>query len=165
VGGKRLGTIEVGEEDQMAGGILALKEGRLVTGTRSGKLVLINPHTFACESAVKISESEAFLTPVALAGGLVAMGADEGTVTLWRCEQAALQPAAQIPVGAAVRSLAGSGGRGFAMAGGTLVAFSREREFARLALGDDVGPLSMNGAGDLACVADGALVCVKGGRE
>jgi hypothetical protein len=163
--GKRVGQIAVGEEDQMAGGILVLADGRLVTGTRSGRLVRVDPETLSCEASVKVSEREAFVTPVQVADGLVAMGSDEGFVSLWRCGERSFQAVLNEPVGRAVKSLSRSAGRWFALAGGTLIAYSREREWARLVLGDAVGALAVNAAGDVACVADGALVCVKGGGE
>ena len=164
--GQPLGSVAVGEEDQMAGGILTLKDGRLVTGTRQGNLAVINPETRACEAKVKVSEGEAFVTPVLLAGGEIAMGSDEGRVTLWRREGQSLAPAGLFEAGASVRSLAALGDTLFAFAGGTLfVMDSRGRLRQQLPLGDSAGRLAVNGAGEVACVVDGALVCVKGGAR
>lgn len=166
--GKPAGTIAVGDDDQMAGGILALPDGRLVTGTRQGNLAVVNPLSGKCEAKVKVSESEAFVTPVALADGAIALGTDEGQVTLWRLAPGASAPvpAGRAEAGAPVKSLAAAGGRLFALAGGTLVVLDSTSGLPqRLALGDEAGPLAVNEAGELACVADGALVCVKGGAE
>lgn len=165
IDGKALGAIAVGEEDQMAGGILALADGRLVTGTRQGNLVVIDPEKRACEAKVKVSESEAFVTPVLVADGVIAMGTEEGGVTLWRrTPGGALAPGGRFEAGAAVTSLASFGDRLFALAGGTLfVLDSSGRPLQRLVIGDDAGRLAVDSAGDLACLADGALVHVKGG--
>lgn len=166
--GKPAGTIAVGDDDQMAGGVLAMPDGRLVTGTRQGNLAVVNPLSGKCEAKVKVSESEAFVTPVAVANGLVAMGTDEGQVTLWRLAPgaAAPVPAGRAEAGAPVKSLAAAGGRIFALAGGALVVLDSKGGLSqRLALGDEAGPLAVSAAGELACVADGALVCVKGGAE
>lgn len=158
------GTVSVGADDQMAGGVLALEDGRLVTGTRAGNLAVINPETATCEAKVKVSESEAFVTPVLCFGALVAMGSDEGWVTLWRTEGPALTPAGRWQAGAAVKSLLAAGSRLYALAGGAVCEMETpDRPLRKLALGDDVGPLSARASGELACVADQALVCVKGG--
>ena len=160
--GKPLGKVAVGEGDQMAGGMLALDDGRLVTGTRSGKLVLVNPETFSVEASARVSESEAFVTPVTCFLRHVAMGSEEGAVTL--VQRGDLKQSCRFETGAAVKGLAAVKERLYALAGGTLYAFAfPEGEVGRLALGDEVGGLAVNAAGDLACVADGALVCVKGG--
>ncbi len=164
--GKPLGKVAVGESDQMAGGILVLDDGRLVTGTRSGNLVLVNPETLTCEASVKVSGNEAFVTPVLYSRVQVAMGADDGTVTLWSPGKNVLGSAGRFAMGAAVKSLASVKERLFALVGGTLYAFVLpEGQVGRLALGDDVDGLAVNAAGDLACIADGSVVCVKGGRK
>ncbi len=160
--GKRVGKIAVGDEDQMAGGILVLADGRLVTGTRAGRLVMLDPAELVCAASAEVSESEAFATPAACFGGLVAMGTDEGNLTLWRVGAKELQPAGRFALGGKVTSLVASKDRLFALAGGTLVVIVDGRETGRLSLGDDVGPLAIHAAGDVACVADGVLVCVKG---
>lgn len=161
--GKLLGKVEVGAEEQMAGGIRVLADGRLATGTRSGKLVLVDPEALACVASAKVSESEAFVTPAECFGQQVAMGSEEGDVTLWRLGEKALSPAGRYRAGAAVTGLESTGERLFVLAGGTLVAFAPGGEAGRIVLGDEVGGLAVNAAGEVACVADGALVCVKGG--
>ena len=164
--GKLLGSVEVGADDQMAGGILILDDGRLVTGTRSGHLVLVNPETRLCEASVKVSESEAFVTPAACFLRQIAMGSEEGDVTLWLREAKVLRQTAHFATGAAVKGLAFANGRLFFLSGGSLGwVDSPAGEVARLPLGDDVGGLAVNAAGDVVCVADGAVVCVKGGRR
>ena len=162
--GKPKGKVDVGADDQMAGGILALGDGRLVTGTRQGRLVVVNPETLLCEAGASVSESEAFVTPV-MFKGLVAMGSEEGAVTFWLCGKKELKPAGRLITGAAVKGLATSKERLFVLSGGTLCSVvSPEGTVERLALGDNVGGLAVNAAGDLAVVADGALVVVKGGE-
>jgi hypothetical protein len=162
--GKSKGSVEVGADDQMAGGIVALESGRLVTGTRSGSLVVINPETLSCEAKVKVSESEAFVTPAVLSSGVIAMGSEEGQVTLWRLNGQVLSQVGCFTAGTAVKGLESVNGRFFALAGATLsVIDSLGRLVQQMSLGDDVGRLSVLATGELACVADGALVCVKGG--
>lgn len=162
--GKPLGKVAVGEGDQMAGGMLVLDDGRLVTGTRSGNLVLVNPETLSVEASVKVSESEAFVTPVMCFWFRVAMGTEEGEVTALSRGSKLGSDICRFATGSAVKSLASVNDRLFALAGGTLFAFTLpDGEVGRLALGDDVVGLAVNAAGDLACLADGAVVCVKGG--
>jgi outer membrane protein assembly factor BamB len=162
--GKLLGKVEVGAEDQMAGGIRVLADGRLATGTRSGKLVLVDPEALTCVASVKVSESEAFVTPAACFMSQVAMGSEEGAVTLWFLGAKEWgSPSVRFATGAAVKSLESAKERLFALAGGTLFCFDQSRETGKIALGDEVGGLAVNAAGEVVCVADGALVCVKGG--
>lgn len=162
--GARKGKVDVGAEDQMAGGLLPLPDGRVVAGTRSGKLVAVDLARRVCEASAQISESEAFITPVGcFASSRFAMAVSEGDVSVWDASVSApLKRVATFVAGAAVDALASDGKRVFARVGGTLAVFNSGGEIGRIALGDDVGALSVNGASELACVADGSLLCVKG---
>ena len=164
--GKLLGTVDVGAEDQMAGGILTLEDGCLVTGTRSGNLVLVNPEMRLCVASVKVSESEAFVTPTLCFLHQIAMGSEEGEVTLWLRGTKTLTPTAHFATGAAVKGLAFAKERLYFLTVGSLGwVDSPAGAVARLPLGDDVSGLAVSAAGDLVCIADGALVCVKGDRR
>jgi len=161
--GRRKGSIPVGAEDQMAGGLLALPDGRLAAGTRQGHLVVANTLTFACEARVRISESEAFLKPVRTGDGLIAMGSEEGAVSLWRLRGAALAPAGEYRFDRAIRDLAACGDRLFILSGGALhIAEAPGTTPWRVALGDEAHGLAVRDGTTAACVADGMLVCVKG---
>ncbi len=155
------GSVAVGSDDQMAGGVLATAGGRLVAGTRQGNLVAVNAETLTREALVNVSPSEAFVKPVEAFGGLIAIGTQEGEVVFWRAGE---KPSGRVAVGAAVSGLLFDEGRLYVLAGGGVSVYdAASRLTARLALGDEVrGPVVGRG-GRLACVADQAVVCLKGG--
>lgn len=160
--GAAKGSVAVGADDQMAGGLLVASDGRLVTGTRQGKLVAVNGETLKLEAQVGISSSEAFVKPAEAFGGLVAAGTAEGEVVFWRVGEARVR---RVPLGAAVGGLLFDGGRLYALAGGSLCVFdAADRVSRRVALGDDVAGPVAGGGGRLACVADQSVVCLKGGE-
>ena len=162
--GRMQGSVAVGAEDQMAGGMLATDNGRLVAGTRQGHLAAVNVATLTLEARVSVSQSEAFVTPVEAFGNLIATGTREGEIVFCRLGGQGLQEAGRVAVGVAVDGLAFSGGRLYALAGGSLcVLAAAEGPAARLALGDEVYGLSAGPGGALACVADQAVVGIKGG--
>lgn len=159
--GNLRGSVVVGSDDQMAGGVLATADGRLVAGTRQGNVVIVNAETLTREALFNVSPSEAFVTPVVAFGGLIAVGTQEGEVVFWR---QGTKPPGRLTVGAAVKGLLFDEGRLYVLAGGVVSVFeSADRLVARLVLGDDVrGPVAGRG-GLLACVSDQAVVCLKGG--
>jgi len=164
--GALLGSVPVGESDQMAGGLLALAQGLLVTGTRSGNLAVVDTAARKLVAVANVSASEAFVTPVMAWDGCVAMGASEGAVTFWRLERNALAAAGRVELGAPIDSLQSDGAHLYVLAGGGLCALaSIGGGVARLPLGDDVHGLALNEGGLLACIADNAVVSVKGDRE
>lgn len=157
------GSVPVGESDQMAGGILALSQDVLLIGTRGGNLAVVDVAARVRMAVVNVSSSEAFVTPVKTWGGLVAMGSSEGVVSFWRWERGALMPAGRLALGAPIDSLQSFGGRLYVLSGGSLCALSSVvGPVWRLPLGDNVQGLVSDGEGALACVADGAVVSVKG---
>ena len=157
------GSVKVGEDDQMAGGMLATGAGLLVVGTRQGNLVVVNAATQTCGARVKVSSSEAFLKPALAFGGLIAMGIQEGDVTFWQFDGKGLQPKGRVPLGAAVEQVGAYGDRLFVLSGGALrVMDAMDGEPVKLPLGDEVYGLTARCRCSVACVADGAVVCVKG---
>ena len=163
VTGAPKGSVTVGEDDQMAGGMLATGAGLLVAGTRQGHLVAVDAATKTCEAPVKVSSEEAFLKPAEAFGGLIVMGTREGEVSFWRPDGKGLQPEGRVSLGAAVTQLAAYGGRLFVLSGGTLcVMDTPEGAPVKVPLGDEVSGLSARCLCTVACVADGAVVCVKG---
>lgn len=164
--GHRVGSVVIGSEDQMAGSLLALAPDALATGTRQGHLVVVNPLTLLCEARVKVSESEAFLSPLLAFDGLIAMGTQEGMVSFWRFEKSGLQPAGHVTVDRPVDALAFNDNQLFVLAGGTLSIFGAVDTLQqRLMLGDEVYGLTLINATMAACVADGAILCLKEARD
>lgn len=163
--GKLRGRVEIGPEDQMAGGLLALPDGRVAAGTRSGKLVVVDLARQACDATVNVSESEAFVTPVpCFRPSVFAVGVSEGDVSIWDVsDRTAPKRTASFAAGQAVDALASDRGFVFALASGALTVFDGRSVVARVSLGDAVGALGVNAGGELACVADGALLCVREG--
>ena len=161
--GSLKGSVSVGENDQMAGGMLASQSGLLVTGTRQGNLVVVDADALKRVALVNVSPSETFASPAQVFGGLVAMGTPEGLVTFWRIEDKRLTPAGRVDLGKPVDSLQTSGGHLFALSGGDLCALSSvTAAVERLPLGDTAKGLVAGDKGALACVADGAIVSVRG---
>lgn len=161
--GTLCGSVVVGSDDQMAGGVLATAGGKLVAGTRQGNLVVVNAATLKREALVNVSQSEAFIKPVEAFDGLIAVGTQEGEVVFWRAGE---KPYGRVAVGSAVSGLLFDGGRLYVVAGGSVsVLDAADRVALCLALGDEVrGPVAGR-KGLLACVADRAVVCLKGGGK
>ncbi|MDD4018605.1 MAG: PQQ-binding-like beta-propeller repeat protein [Kiritimatiellae bacterium] len=157
------GSVKVGEDDQMAGGMLAAGAGLLVAGTRQGNLVVVNAATQTSAARVKVSSDEAFLKPALAFGGLIAMGTREGDVTFWQFDGKGLQPKGRVPPGASVEQVCACGDRLFVLSGGALrVMDAVDGEPVKVPLGDEVYGLTARCRCSVACVADGAVVCVKG---
>ena len=162
--GKLQGSVLVGADDQMAGGLLALADGRLVAGTRQGNLVVVQAATLTREALVSLSQSEAFGTPVEAFGGLIAMGTQEGEVCFWQRGEKGLKPAGRMSVVGAVSGLLFDGGCLYVLAGSGVSLFDKVGGAAvLLAIGDEVSGLVAGSGGALACVADQAVVCLRGG--
>jgi len=160
------GSVAVGENDQMAGGLLATGTGLLVAGTRQGNLVVVKAATLTCEARVQVSPSEAFLTPVLAFDGLLAMGTQEGELSFWRFDGKSLQSQGRVALGQAVDQLVAYEGRLFVLSGGALrVMDAPGGEPVNVALGDDVYGLTARCRCAVACVADGAVVFVKGAAD
>jgi outer membrane protein assembly factor BamB len=160
--GRLKGSVAVGADDQMAGGVLAAGEGLFVAGTRQGRLAVVDPAALALAAQVGVSESEMFVTPVAAFDGLVATGTLEGDAVFCRFEGKTLRVASRVPLKGRVTELAFAGGRLYALAGGDLCALSGPQgAVSRVALGDDVYGLSAAPEGGVVCVADQAVVCVQ----
>ena len=157
------GSVTVGEDDQMAGGMLAAGAGLLVAGTRQGNLVVVNAATKTCAARVKVSSSEAFLKPALAFGGLIAMGTQEGDVTFWQFDGKSLQSKGRVPLGTSVEQVCAYGDRLFVLSGGALrIMDTKDGEPVKVPLGDEVYGLTARCRCSAACVADGAVVCVKG---
>jgi hypothetical protein len=141
----------------MAGGLLALGGGRFAAGTRQGLLAVVNTTAMLCEARVKVSDQEAFLSPVRVFDGRIAVGTREGVVSFWRLEAGRLQACGTARLDAAVDDLAACpcGSRLFALSGGSLRQWDRAgRGSARVGAGHDARDWRL-AARILACVATG----------
>lgn len=160
--GRLKGSVAVGSDDQMAGGLLATDSGMLVAGTRQGNLALVNSNTLTLDALVSVSQSEAFVAPVEAFDDLIAMGTPEGEVVFSRIGEKQLRIARRLSAGAPVDRLMFKRGRLYALAGGSLCEWSSpDGPVMRLALGDDVSAVSAGIDGELSCVADRAVVCIR----
>lgn len=159
------GKIKVGAEDQMAGGLLTLADGRLVGGTRQGHLVAVDPAALKLVARTAVAQSETFATPVVAFGGEIATGTPEGEIVFCRLEDDALRVTGRVTLGTSeVGELAFADGRLFALCGGELcVLASPQGAVTRMAVGDDVYGLMVGAQGTIVCVADQTVVCVEGG--
>lgn len=161
----RMAKIAVGGEDQMAGGLLSIAGGGLAAGTRQGDLVVVDAKAKVLRARVKVSPGEAFVKPVLAFDGLLAMGTQEGLVSFWRFDGEGLQQAGSLQLETAVDQLDAADGRLFILAGGVMYVLDKpDKKPFRLVLGDEVHGLRACSRDVVACVADGAVVCLKGGR-
>lgn len=165
--GTARGKIEVGTDDQMAGGLLVLPDGHWVGGTRQGHLVAVDPDALKVVARTAVAQSETFATPVMAFGGEIATGTPDGEIVFCRLEADALRVTGRVALGtSAVGELAFSRGRLFALCGGDLcVLASPQGAVTRVAVGDDVYGLSVGPSGGIVCVADQAVVYVEGGGQ
>ena len=167
--GRLKGSAPVGADGQMAGGVLVsqMPAGRpaFVAGTRGGNLVAVDPAAFALAGRVKMSESEAFATPVAAFGGLVATGTEEGDAVFCGFDGETFQEMSRTTLGGGVSELAFASGRLYALAGGDLCVLAGPRGTpGRVALGDDVYGLSVDADGGIICIADQSVVRARTGQ-
>jgi len=165
--GTARGKIEVGTDDQMAGGLLALPDGRLVGGTRQGHLVAVDPDVLKVVARTAVAQSEAFATPVVAFGGEIATGTPDGEIVFCSLEDDALRVTGRVALGTSeVGELAFAGGRLFALSGGDLCVLAAPQDaVTRVAVGDDVYGLTVGPRGGIVCVADQTVVCVEGGGQ
>jgi len=160
--GALAGSVAVGGSDQMAGGMLALEGGVVCAGTRQGNLVAVDVERLKLLAQVQVSVEEAFLAPVRLPDGIVAMGNREGDLSFWRLEGDTFRAEGRVSLGVPVEQLDSFGGRLFALAGGKLaVVDARDAAPTLIALGDDVYGLTARGRDSVVCVADGMVVCIE----
>lgn len=160
--GALLGSVAVGENDQMAGGMLSVADGVVFAGTRQGNLVAVDVERLALLAQEQVSEGEVFLEPAAFSGGLVVMGNQEGELSFWRLEGTLFRAVGRVALGVPVGQLDSCGDRLFALAGGRLaVVDAPDAQPVMVALGDDVYGLRARGRDSVACVADGMVVCIE----
>lgn len=159
--GHPAGRAAVGEDDQMAGGMWATAQGKLVVGTRQGNLAVVDARQRTLEAKVNLSPGELFVTPAEAFDGELVTGTAEGDLVFCRLSASGLQIVKRVPLGAPVDELIFAGGRLAVLAGGAVhLMTSTDGPKVRVAVGDEVYGLAAGSAGAWACVADQALVCL-----
>ena len=153
--GRRLAKIPVGDDAQMAGGVL-VRDGRVYGGTRSGALVCVDASSNRISWQFQVAGSEAFNTPVAVRD-LVFMGSRDGNVTACAAWTGAARW--QVSLSNAVKTLCVVDDAVFTVAGGSLVGLRATDGgmFMKLAVGDDVDGPVWNGR-ILVVAADGGNI-------
>ena len=142
--------------------MVALDGVVVCAGTRQGNLVAVDVERLKLLAQVQVSVEEAFLAPVRLPDGIVAMGNREGDLSFWRLEGDTFRAEGRVSLGVPVEQLDSFGGRLFALAGGKLAVIdARDAVPTLIALGDDVYGLTARGRDSIVCVADGMVVCIE----
>lgn len=167
VDGSHVASIPVGENDQMAGGICVMKRGLIVTGTRSGLLIVADPQTRAVRARAQLEASETFATPLEYAPDCLAMATPDGRLTFWKYTESSLVADGVVTVGSLISDVVQTSRALWCLADQGLVRIdARSREQTHYALGDACsGLIAGRGYEGVACIADGDLVVVKGGIE
>lgn len=153
--GAFIASIPVGDDAQMAGGVL-LHNGRVYGGTRTGHLVCVDTATRAIAWKTKVSEGQAFATPVAAQDTLI-MGSPEGVVTALSAPDG--NTLWQTPLTHPVASLCILDDAVFALAEGRLCGLRLKdgARFVELPIGDSVTGPALQG-GRLAVSDDGGTI-------
>ncbi|MDD2598075.1 MAG: PQQ-like beta-propeller repeat protein [Kiritimatiellae bacterium] len=161
--GKQTSSILIGGSDQMAGTPLATAEGQLWIGTRAGQLALVDLNAEQLLGTLKISESEAFVTPVQAFDDTIAVGVSEGRVLLCRAEGGQPLIVKESLLAGGVDALLFDGTLLYALAEGTLYALNSELGIeASLNVGDRADGVVELSYGVLAVRADRSLLLIKG---
>ena len=167
--GRSLGTIATGgQEDPMAGAMLALPSGLMLIGTYRGNFLMLDADAIACLGTAKIAGSESFATPVMIGDTAVAMGTPDGHVTLWETRGRKLEHTGDIPVGKdGIDQVAFDAGGLWVLAGRDFCRVDMQtRTVQAFNIGDDMSALTLNPQdGTLALLADGDVVCISTRRN
>lgn len=139
----------------MAGGVL-VRDGRIYGGTGGGELVCVDIAGSNTVWYAKVSDSEAFNTPVAVRD-LVIMGARDGNIAAFAARNGAARW--QVSLSNVVKTLCVVDDAVFTVAGGSLVGLRATdgRMFMNVAVGDDVDGPVWNGR-VLVVAADGGNI-------
>lgn len=158
------GSIPLNTDEQIAGALLPLPTGQLVVGTRTGSLVLLDPHALTCLARVKISESETFATPVLVDSNRFIMPTPEGKLTYWQWQQNQLFPDGEIQLVTHFDETLVHEGILWGIAGPLIIAvrLTDQKELFRASPGDALANLSPGKYGQSVLSADGELLCIKG---
>lgn len=162
--GAHVASIPVGENDQMAGGICVMKRGLIVTGTRSGLLIVADPQARAVRARAQLEASETFATPLEYAPDRLAMATPDGRLTFWKYTESSLVADGVVTVGSLINDVVQTSRALWCLADQGLVRVdATSREQTHYALGDACsGLIAVRGYEGVACMVDGDLVIVKG---
>jgi hypothetical protein len=143
---------------------LPLPNDKLLVGTRTGKLALLDIPRMACTSRTTVSETEAFATPTLLATNRVFMPVSEGRMTFWKIEGDQLVAEEHIQLAASFDETAVIDNVFWTIANRSLhaVRLAVPSERLQFTLGDDLRAISPGCFGKAVIISDGELMCVKG---
>jgi outer membrane protein assembly factor BamB len=161
VTGAHRGSVPVGHEAQMAGGVF-LYEGRAYGGTRVGELVCADGGGLTLVWHVSVASGEAYVTP-AVARGVAVVGTPAGNLAAFDAKTGAERW--KVSLSNALSTVCVVDDAVFAAAGGRVlgVRLSDGGQFATLPVGDDIeGPACNNRV--LAVADDGGNVMVITGE-
>lgn len=158
------GSIQLGDDEQVAGGLLSLSDGRLIVGTRSGKLAMLDTLRMMCISRVTVSDTEAFATPVQIGANRIFMPVSEGRMTFWKIEgdnlvaDTVVQLASQFNETCVVDTIFWAVAQHSVYA----VRITDPSQQVQFDLGDDIHGIAPGCFGKAVLIVDGELACVKG---
>ena len=164
--GQLKGSIQLEGDEQVAGGILALQNERLiVVGTRSGKIALLNTASMTCISRASVSDTEAFATPVLVDAKRIFMPSSEGRMTFWKIIGDQLVADDVINFSSPFDEMVVVNNIFWAIGNRSVVAVNIQAPSKRLqytTLGDDLRAIVPGVNGETVLISDGELICVKG---
>ena len=163
VTGSKIGSISVGESDQMASTPLVDKSGALWIGTRAGRFVLIDLESEKLLSMLQLSEDEAFVSPISAFDNMVTMGVSDGRVSLCHRERENAVLIRDKVVLGGIDALLYDGALLYVLAEGTLYALNQDLETeSSFNAGDDISGIVIFGSAQLVVIADRSLLLIKG---
>ena len=162
--GHLIGSIQLASDEQIAGAVLPLPNAKLIVGTQSGKLALLDTRRMVCISRASVSDTEAFATPILIGTNRIFMPVSEGRMTFWRIEEDkfiaddAMQLATRFDETIVVDNIF------WAIANRSVHAarITSPSEQMHFKLGDDLRNIAPGCFGETVLIADGELICVKG---
>lgn len=162
--GELKGSIPLADDEQVAGAVLPLPNDKLLVGTRTGKLALLDIPRMLCTSRTTVSDTEAFATPTLLATNRVFMPVSEGRMTFWKIEGDQLVAEEHIQLSASFDETAVLDTVFWTIANRSVqaVRLTAPTERLQFKLGDDLRGLSPGCFGKAVIISDGELMCVKG---
>lgn len=158
------GSIQLAEDEQVAGGILSLANGRLLVGTRSGKLVMLDTLRMQCISRITVSDSEAFATPVQIGTSRIFMPVSEGRMTFLKMDGDNLVADTVVQLASQFTEMSVVDNIFWAVANHSVyaVCINDPSNQIQYTLGDDLHGIAPSTFRKTVLIADGELVCVKG---
>lgn len=162
--GQHIGSIQLADDEQVAGAVLPLPNGKLIVGTQRGTLALLDLARMTCISRISASDTEAFATPILISTNRIFMPVSEGRMTFLRIEgdklvaENTLQLASRFDEMVVVDTIF------WAIANRSVYAvrLAAPTEHMHFNVGDDLCKIAPGCFGKTVLIADGELICVKG---